>query len=174
MRSLIVGVSFVGFSEPGDGIPGVSYTQCPEVEKSSVVFNFSDPKTTNFEIEGSDEPWEEYDVAGDPDSIDFNIPSPSSADMLAFMGGAVDDGKWSAPTDGVPAIRKSFKLQTKPYKGKYAEYEFAYCKVFAKISQAPGADKTDLLQVRVTKLAAITAAGVKMPSWSRIVKEVAP
>ena len=171
-RSLAVGVSYVGIAEPGDGVPGTVYTQYPEIEKSSVVFNFNDPTTTDFEIENSDEPWESFDQAGDADSIDFNIPSPSAEEMQAFMGGSVTNGKWAAPADGIPSIRKSFKMRSKPYKGKYVEYEFAYCKVFAKLGQAPGADQTDLLQVRITKLAAITAAGVKMSPWSREVKDV--
>lgn len=171
-RSLAIGVSYVGIAEPGDGIPGTVYTQYPTVEKSSVVFNFNDPTTTNFEAENMDEPWESFDKAGDADSIDFNIPSPTPDEQKVFMGGDVVDGKWSAPADGIPVIRKSFKIRSKPYKGKYTEYEFAYCKVFAKVGQAPGAEQTDLLQVRITKLAAITAAGVKMSAWSRAVKDV--
>lgn len=170
-RSLAVGVSYVGLAEPGDGVPGTAYTQYPIIEENSVVLNFNDPTTVNFRAEGMDDPWESYDKAADADSIDYNIPSPTAEELQAYMGGTVTNGKWQAPVDK-PVIRKSFKMRSVPYKGKYTEYEFAYCKVFAKLGQAPGSEQTDLLQVRITKLAAITAAGVQQSPWSREVKEV--
>ena len=170
-RSLAVGVSYVGFAEPGDGIAGIDYTQFPIIEEGSVTLNFSDPTTVDFRAEGMDDPWESFDKSGDPDSMDMNIPSPTADEMKFFLGGTVTDGKWEAPVDK-PLLRKSFKMQTKPYKGKYTEYIFPYCKVYAKLNQAPGAEQTDLLLVRVTKLAPLKADGTKMPAWSREVKEV--
>lgn len=170
-RSLAVGVSYVGIAEPGDGVPGTAYTQYPIIEENSVVLNFNDPTSVDFRAEGMEDPWESFDKAGDADSIDFNIPSPTPEEQQAFMGGIVTGEKWEAPTEK-PVIRKSFKMRSTPYKGKFTEYEFAYCKVFAKLGQAPGSEQTDLLQVRITKLAAITTAGVKKSPWSREVKEV--
>ena len=170
-RSLAVGVSYVGFAEPGDGVPGTEFTQYPTIEEGSVVFNFSDPTTVDFRAEGMDDPWESFDKAGDADSFDLNIPSPTPEEQQAFMGGTVTGGKWSAPIEK-PVIRKTFKMKSLPYKGKQTEYEFTHCKVVGKIIQAPGAEQTDLLQVRVTKLAAVTAAGELMSPWSREVKTV--
>lgn len=171
-RSLAVGVSFVGIADPGDGVPGTVYKQSPTIEENSVVFNFNDPTSVDFRAEGMEDPWESFDKAGDADSIDYNIPSPTAEEMKMYMGGDIDaNGKWQAPTER-PVIRKSFLMKSLPYKGKYTEYEFANCKVSAKLGQAPGAEQTDLLQVRITKLAAITAAGVKKSPWSREVKDV--
>lgn len=170
-RSLAVGVSYIGFSEPGDGVPGTNYEKVNLIEQNSVVFNFNDPTTVDFRAEGMDEPWESFDKAGDADSVDFNIPSPTAEEMKSFCGGEVVNGKWKAPAER-PVIRMSFKMRSLPYKGKYTEYEFAYCKVFGKVTQAPNSEQTDLLQVRVTKLAAVAADGKKMSPWSREVKEV--
>lgn len=170
-RSLAVGVSYIGLADTGDGVPGVVYTQFPIIEEGSVTLNFSDSTSVDFRAEGMDDPWESFDKAGDADSIDFNIPSPKADEMEFFLGGKVTGGKWEAPAEK-PSIRKSFKMQSKPYKGKYTEYVFANCKVVGKLNQAPGAEQTDLLQVRVTKLAATTAAGVKKSPWSREVKAV--
>lgn len=171
-RSLAVGVSFVGISDPGDGVPGTNYIQAVTIEENSVVFNFNDPTSVDFRAEGMDDPWESFDKAGDADSIDYNIPSPTAEEMKLYMGGEVDDkGKWQAPVEK-PVIRKSFLLKSLPYKSKYTEYEFAYCKVSAKLGQAPGAEQTDLLQVRITKLAPISSTGVKKSPWSRHVKDV--
>ena len=35
------------------------------------------------------QPWESFDKAGDPDSFEFAIPSPTAQEMLAFCGGSV-------------------------------------------------------------------------------------
>ena len=91
--------------------------------------------------------------------------------MLAFCGGSVSGGKWNAPID-IPNIRKSFKIQTTPYKGKYTEYTFAICKVSARLSQAPSSEQTDLLLVKCTRLAAITSAGQQRSSFGRAVMNV--
>lgn len=129
-RSLAVGVSFLGYGDPGDGVPASIYTQCPIVHEGSVAFNFNEATSVDFRAEGMKDPWESFDKAGDPDSFEFAIPSPTAQEMLAFCGGSVSGGKWNAPID-IPNIRKSFKIQTTPYKGKYTEYTFAICKVSA-------------------------------------------
>ena len=36
-RSLAVGVSFLGYGDPGDGVPASIYTQCPIVHEGSVA-----------------------------------------------------------------------------------------------------------------------------------------
>ena len=42
-RSLAVGVSFLGYGDPGDGVPASIYTQCPIVHEGSVAFNLKRP-----------------------------------------------------------------------------------------------------------------------------------
>jgi hypothetical protein len=171
-RSLAVGVAYVGFAEPGDGVPGTTYTQYPIIEEGSVVLNFNDPTSVDFRAEGLKDPWESFDKAGDADSMDLNIPSPTAQECQDFMGGTIDGttGKWSAPID-IPVIRKSFKMKSLSYKGKHTEYEFALCKVSAILSQAPSSEQTDLLRIRVTKLMPVSAAGVIGSPWSRVVVE---
>lgn len=127
--------------------------------------------SVDFRAEGMKDPWESFDKAGDPDSFEFAIPSPTAQEMLAFCGGSVSGGKWNAPID-IPNIRKSFKIQTTPYKGKYTEYTFAICKVSARLSQAPSSEQTDLLLVKCTRLAAITSAGQQRSSFGRAVMNV--
>lgn len=170
-RNLAVGVSYLGIAEPGDGVPGTEFTQYPIIEENSVVFNFNDPTTVDFRAEGMDDPWASFDKAGEPDSVEFNIPSPTAEEMLAFCGGSVEENKWIAPAS-MQNIRRTVKIQTVPYNGKFTEYVFANCKVSGKVNQAPNSEQTDLLMVRATKLAAITSAGVQMPGWTREVKDV--
>ena len=170
-RSLAVGVSFLGYGDPGDGVPASIYTQCPIVHEGSVAFNFNEATSVDFRAEGMKDPWESFDKAGDPDSFEFAIPSPTAQEMLAFCGGSVSGGKWNAPID-IPNIRKSFKIQTTPYKGKYTEYTFAICKVSTRLSQAQSSEQTDLLLVKCTRLAAITSAGQQRSSFGRAVMNV--
>jgi hypothetical protein len=170
-RSLAIGVAYVGFSDPGDGVPGTDYKQYSVIEEGSVVLNFNDPTSVDFRAEGMRDPWESFDKAGDADSMDFNIPSPTAAECEAFMGGEVDsDGKWNAPIE-IPVIRKSFLMKSLSYKGRHTEYEFALCKVSGKLTQAPSSEQTDLLQIRVTKLTPIKSDGTLMSPWSRAVVE---
>lgn len=96
-RSLAVGVSFLGYGDPGDGVPASIYTQCPIVHEGSVAFNFNEATSVDFRAEGMKDPWESFDKAGDPDSFEFAIPSPTAQEMLAFCGGSVSGGKWNAP-----------------------------------------------------------------------------
>ena len=88
-RSLAVGVSFLGYGDPGDGVPASIYTQCPIVHEGSVAFNFNEATSVDFRAEWMKDPWESFDKAGDPDSFEFAIPSPTAQEMLAFCGGSV-------------------------------------------------------------------------------------
>ncbi|GHV48054.1 hypothetical protein FACS1894181_02870 [Bacteroidia bacterium] len=171
-RSLAVGVSYLGMAGPGDGIPATTgFVRFETIEENSVAFNFGEPKTIDFRAEGMDEPWASFDKSGDPDSIEFNIPSPKAEEMLAICGGSISGGKWSAPVS-MQNIRKTVKIVTVPYDGKYTEYVFANCKISGKLNQAPGSEQTDLLQVKCTRLAAISEEGIQHPSWTREVKDV--
>lgn len=170
-RSLAVGIKYLGCAEPGDGTAGTEFTQYPIIERDSVVFNFNDPTSVDFYAEGMDDPWESYDKAGDADSFDFGISSPTAEEMKAFMGGTVVGNKWQAPVER-PVIRKSVKLATVPYKGKQTEYVFALCKITGKIDRVPGSEQTDLLLVRCTKLTPVSSTGVAGSPYSREVKAV--
>lgn len=170
-RSLAVGVAYFGVAEPGDGVPGTEFTQLDTIEENSATFNFNDPTSVDFRAEGMDDPWASFDKGGDPDSIEVNIPSPTAEELKLLCGGEINGGKWEAPKN-LQNIRKTVKIQTVPYDGKYTEYIFANCKIYAKLNQAPNSEQTDLLLVRATKLAAITSAGVQMSPYSREVKEV--
>ena len=57
-RSLAVGVSFLGYGDPGDGVPASIYTQCPIVHEGSVAFNFNEATSVDFRAEGMKDPWE--------------------------------------------------------------------------------------------------------------------
>lgn len=170
-RSLAVGVSYIGYGEPGDGVPATDFTQLPIIHEGSVVFNFSDPTSVDFRAEGMKDPWASFDKAGDPDSIEFAIPSPTAVEMKEFCGGTATGDKWEAPTE-IPSIKKTIKMQTSPYEGKYTEYCIVNGKVSARLSQAPGAEQTDLLLIKVTKLAAVTTAGLQKAPFTREVKVV--
>ena len=54
-RSLAVGVSFLGYGDPGDGVPASIYTQCPIVHEGSVAFNFNEATSVDFRAEGRSE-----------------------------------------------------------------------------------------------------------------------
>ena len=56
-RSLAVGVSFLGYGDPGDGVPASIYTQCPIVHEGSVAFNFNEATSVDFRAEGMKDPW---------------------------------------------------------------------------------------------------------------------
>lgn len=89
------------------------------------------------------------------------------------MGGTVTGDKWEAPIDA-PNITKSIKMQTADYEGKYTEYVIPKASIFARLSQAPGEEATDLMLVRATIIAPVTAAGVRKTSFTREVKPVTP
>lgn len=170
-RKLAVGIAYLGYAEPGDGVPGTEFSQCPIIEEGTVVFNFNDPTSVDFRAEGMDDPWESYDKAGEADSFEFAIPSPTAEEMQTFMGGTVDGNKWSAPVTR-PSIRKTIKMETLAHKGYFTRYIFVECKVSAKIGRAPGAEQTDQLLVKCTKLVPKSAAGVTGSPFSREVVEV--
>ena len=74
----------------------------------------------------------------------------------------------------MPQVNMSVKINTEPYEGKYVEYVVVNGSVSAKLSQAPGAEQTDLLLVKVSRQSALTTAGEFKPSFTREVKAVTP
>ena len=173
-RSLAIGVAYVGYGAyPGNGVPASSFTQITEVHKGTVAFNFADPNQVKIEVEGRDDPWKIVNRKGDADSIEFAIPSPTAAELAAFCGGKATGDKWEAP-DVMPQVNMTLKINTEPYEGKYVEYVVVNGSVSAKLSQAPGAEQTDLLLVKVSRQSALTTAGEFKPSFTREVKAVTP
>ena len=154
-RSLALDVAYLGVAEPGDGVAGTEFTQCVDVD--TVTFNFSDAKVVSRK--------------GDPSSIEFTIPSPTSDEMKMFCGGTVSGDKWEAPLS-TPSILKTIRLQSLPYQGKFTEYVFVKCSVFGKISQAPDKENCDLLLVKATIMTPVSAAGKQASPYSRAVKAV--
>ena len=161
-RKLAIDVAYVGVADPGDGVPGTSFTQVSTVESGSIQYNVNDPQKTEFKRYGSDKPWAVILKAGEADTLVLNIPSPTMDERKLFMGGELNGTKdeWKKPVV-TPSIRKTLMLKTKPYGGKQLVYTFVNCDVFAKITQLPGEDTTEILQVQFTVLGATTAAGVE-------------
>lgn len=170
-RTLAVDMKYVGAGTPGDGVAAAAYTQYPEIHEDSVVFNFADGTQVAFKAMGQKDPWAVITRITDVSSIDFAIPSPKAQEQKDFMGGTVTGEKWEAPVD-TPTIIKSIKMQTANYEGKYVEYVIPKAEIFAKLSQAPGAEATDLMLVRATVVTPVTAAGVRKSAFSREVKAV--
>lgn len=83
-RSLALDVAYLGVAEPGDGVAGTEFTQCVDVD--TVTFNFSDAKELSFTSMGHEDPWAVVSRKGDPSSIEFTIPSPTSDEMKMFCG----------------------------------------------------------------------------------------
>ena len=140
-RSLALDVAYLGVAEPGDGVAGTEFTQCVDVD--TVTFNFSDAKELSFTSMGHEDPWAVVSRKGDPSSIEFTIPSPTSDEMKMFCGGTVSGDKWEAPLS-----------------------------VFGKISQAPDKENCDLLLVKATIMTPVSAAGKQASPYSRAVKAV--
>lgn len=172
-RTLAVDCKYLGAGTPGDGVAPAAeaYTQYPEIHEDTIVFNFADGTQVPFRAMGQKEAWAIIDKISDGSSLEFAIPSPKAQEQVDFMGGIATGDKWEAPID-TPNIIKSIKIQTAVYEGKYVEYIFPKAKIFARISQAPGVEQTDLMLVRATILAPVTAAGVRKSSFSREVKTV--
>lgn len=171
-RSLAVDIAYVGLGAMGNGVPATNYKQFPVIHESSVAFNFNEATMKAFKAMGMDNPWAVMYKKGDPDSIEFAIPSPTSEEMLFFCGGSLDaEGKWSEPVS-TPTINKSLKLQTLPFNGKYTVYIFVNGSISARLSQAPKEDDTDLLLVKVTKQAVFDSEGTPRPGFSRQVMKV--
>lgn len=170
-RSLAVDMKYVGAGEPGDGVAAAAYTQYTEIHESSVVFNFADGSQVQFKAMGQQDPWAVISRITDVSSIEFAIPSPKAQEQKDFMGGTVTGDKWEAPVDK-PNIIKSIKMQTADYEGKYTEYVIPKASIFARLSQAPGEEATDLMLVRATIVTPVTAAGVRKSAFSREVKTV--
>lgn len=170
-RSLAVDVAFVGTGTPGDGVAASIYKQYPIINEDSVVFNFTDTTLKAFMAMGIQDPWAILPRAGEPDSVEFAIPSPTEEEQHDFMGGSVDETGWHAPIR-IPTIIKSLKIRTLPYEGKYTEYTIVNGLVSARMSQAPGKETSDLMLVKVTKQAVFNAAGVQKSAWGRHVSPI--
>lgn len=170
-RQKAIGISYVGYGTPGDGVVAVSLTELEAVSEDTVVFNFSDFTETPVNIEQSDDPLFTILTKGSPDSLEFAIPSPKTAEYGAFMGGTVTGDKYE--DDGTVAQKSlSIVIKTKPVGGNFIQYTFPKCTVSAKISQAPGKEKTELLLVKCVRDTCITTAGVRKPSFIREVLAV--
>lgn len=175
MSAIAMGCGSIKYGTVGDGVPATELTALPLPTKGSVVFNFSDPKEVKIETEGSVDPLYSTFVKDTTDYVEFSISSPDNAIVALLAGGTVDTtgGKdlWKEPTT-VPSIAKTFVVETEVHNGKKVVYTIVNGKIMAKFAQAPGADKSDTLLVRVYKQAAITAAGVRNYAFSREVVAV--
>lgn len=167
-RPIAMGVSRIAYGTVGDGVPAATFTDLPLPSKESVVFNFQDPKEVKIELEGSDAPFHVELVKDSTDYIEFAIPTPSNDVLKVLAGGELDAllDKWSEPIS-TPDINYSVQIDTKPRNGKKVQYTIVNGKIATKISQAPSAEKPELLLVRVYKQAAITAAGVSKTAFTR-------
>ena len=175
VKPIAMGVGAMRYGTVGDGAPASVFTELPLPFKGSVVFNFSDPKEVKIETEGSPDPLYSLFVKDTTDFIEFSIPTPSN-DLITILAGGVHDtttgnDEWQEPTS-VPDIKKTFQCETEVHDGKKVIYTIVNGKIMAKLSQAPGSDKPELLLVRVYKQAAITAAGVRKYAFSRKVLAV--
>lgn len=172
-RPIAMGVGVIRIAEVGDGVPGTEFKELPLPTKSSVAFNFADPKEVKIETEGSEEPFYVELVKDTTDYIEFSIPTPSNEVLALLAGGTIDSGTeaspkdvWEKPTE-TPAINKTFQCETLPKKGKKVIYTVVNGKIASKLSQAPGAEQAELLLVRVYVQAAETEAGDKKPAFMR-------
>lgn len=180
VRPIAMGVGAIRIANVGDGVPGADFTPLPLPTKSSVAFNFADPKEVKIDVEGSTEPLYVEFVKDTTDYIEFSIPTPSNDTIALLAGGTVDKGDeetpkdvWNKPTD-IPSINKTFQCETLPKKGKKVVYTVVNGKIVAKISQAPGAEQAELLLVRVYVQAAITEGGETKTAFMREVVDAIP
>jgi len=167
-RPIAMGVSRIAYGTVGDGVPAAAFTDLPLPTKSSVAFNFQDPKEVRIDVEGSSDPLYVTLVKDSTDYIEFSIPTAANNVIKELAGGELDPetDKWSEPVE-TPDINKSFQMDTPVRNGKYVRYTIVNGKVSAKLSQAPGAEQPELLLVRVYKQAAITATGDKKTAFIR-------
>lgn len=170
-QPIALGVSAIKYGTPGDGIPAAVLTEFPKPHLGSVVFNFSDPTEVKIETEGSMDPFYSYFVKNATDYIEFALPSPANDLLAVLMGGVVAAGVWKEPIS-MPDIAMTIVLETEVHNAQKVIYTIVNGKIAAKLSQAPGKDKIELLMVRVYKQAAITAAGVRGYAFSREVQNV--
>lgn len=165
-RLLAIGVAYIGHGlYPGNGVSATDLMKVDRVFKDTVQFDFKEKTATPFNEEYTDDPYHVMYLKKDADGFQFAIPSPTAEEKILFMGGMItEDGEWAEPIN-TPAINRSFVVRTKPYKGKQRQYRFVNCSVSAYTSQAPGAEKEELLLVKVTKQTAKTMEGVKKPAY---------
>lgn len=172
-KPIAMGVAATRYGTPGDGVAATTLVDLPLPSKGTVVFNFSDPKEVKIETEGSNDPYYSVFVKDTTDFIECAYPTPSNNLLAILAGGVHDTGTEGSPKDiwfeptTVPDISKTFQCETQVHKGTKVVYTIVNARVMAKISQAPGSDKPELLLVRWYKNAAITAAGIVKPAFSR-------
>lgn len=173
VRPIAMGVGAIRMGDTGDGVPGTNLTELPLPTKSSVAFNFQDPKEVKIEVEGTDEPFYVEMVKDSTDYIEFSIPTPSNEVVKLMCGGKIDAGTEQSPKNvwerltNFPDINKTFQFETPPKQGKKVIYTITKGRVAAKFSQAPGKEQPELLLVRVYIQAAITTAGEVKTAFSR-------
>lgn len=97
VRPIAMGVGAIRIADVGDGVPGTDFTTLPLPTKSSVAFNFADPKEVKIDIEGSTEPLYVEFVKDTTDYIEFSIPTPSNDTIALLAGGTVDKGEELSP-----------------------------------------------------------------------------
>ena len=165
-----MGVSALKYGTPGDGVPATTLTPLPLPVKDTVQFSFADPKEVKIETEGRTAPYYSFFVKDTTDYIETAFTSPDNALVAVLAGGTVDttdnNDEWLEPTS-VPDINLTFVVETEVHQGKKVRYTITNARVAAKFSQAPGAEKSELLLVRWYKQAATTAAGVAKPAFLR-------
>lgn len=172
VRTLAIGVEFLGTGTPGDGVPATEFDQFTHIEQNTLVFNFNDATVRQFNIEGSSDPWAVIiRSAGEADSIDWVLPSPTAEELVRVIGGEIVSGEWQAPAD-ISDITKSLRIITLPYQGKQVQYTFTIGKIYAKPNQAPTEENPESYIVRFVKQAAYTTAGVKKSPYQRKVIDV--
>lgn len=178
VRPIAMGVGAIRIGEVGDGVPATVFEELPLPTRSSVAFNFADPKEVKIEIEGSEEPFYVELVKDTTDYVEFSIPTPSNEVLVLLAGGTIDSGSegaeknvWNKPTE-TPSVDKTFQCETLPKKGKKVIYTIVNGKIASKISQAPGAEQAELLLIRIYVQAATTSAGLKMPAFKREIVDV--
>lgn len=176
-RPTAMGVASISVAECGNGVAGTSFTVLPLPYKGSVAFNFSDPKEVKIETEGSDEPLYVTLVKDSTDFIEFAIPTPDNETIKLLKGGVINNGGgskdiWEEPTTA-PSICKTVKIETLPHNKTKVIYTIINGRIDAKLSEAPGAEKAELLLVKVYKQAAITSTGEVKTAFTREVVTVA-
>ncbi|TYK35600.1 hypothetical protein [Bacteroides pyogenes] len=170
-RPIAMGVASISLATYGDGVPGSDFKALPLPFKGSVAFNFADPKEVKIETEGTDEPLYVSLLKDSTDYIEFAIPTPDNETVKTLKGGTISNGGGSKDiweeASSFESINKTVKIETMPHKGAKVVYTIVNGKIMAKFSQAPGAEQSELLLVRVYKQAAITAAGVVKTAFTR-------
>jgi len=111
-RPIAMGIARIAYGTVGDGVPASAFTDLPLPTKSSVAFNFQDPKEVRIDVEGSSDPLYVTLVKDSTDYIEFSLPTPSNDVIKEMTGGELDaeTDKWSESVE-TPDINKSFQIE---------------------------------------------------------------